>query len=503
MATGSIQDFTKKMLSESLFTCATCNNLLTVPVMMVEDVGNVCHDCFKVRDKENDPKSVPNTTLNSLLKELKFPCKFHPQGCNEDILYDNLKEHEHQCVYRLVDCLMPKNKCDWTGKLVDLLKHFKEDHSKHVLTGPFEEFSFEMNLEKVGSIIKLLSYSNRTCVLRIEKSDRDNCLVHCLQDVSVTDGDLKMVVKYVGGSSVYKGKLEASPFDATCDERYSKKIKLSALKEVSEGADTVKVVIKPGKCEFKNTNSEIMKNLECPVCKEIMRQPIFQCLTGHSICQSCHKRLSVCPTCQEDFPEQHIRNFSLEALTLFVQYECAYHQFGCTSTVLGNEIHKHEGKCKYQMYECPKKDCSFTGNYSSCKNHFQVNHNEDLVIGTAYKSNFTPLGRKMSATKQIVYFFEFGNLFELVFSRLQDYCSWTARILNNYAKDAQFFFAVYVTHPNIKQRFIATSNLCMNRDATVTDSDWIDFTYDSLTPYKSTNSDQINFRCEIFAETSS
>jgi hypothetical protein len=77
------ENFTKKMLSEKVFTCAICENLLMVPVMMVEDVGNVCHKCFRSRNEENG-KSLPNTTLNAILQELKLPCKFESEGCEAE-----------------------------------------------------------------------------------------------------------------------------------------------------------------------------------------------------------------------------------------------------------------------------------------------------------------------------------------------------------------------------------------------------------------------------------
>lgn len=51
---------------------------------------------------------------------------------------------------------------------------------------------------------------------------------------------------------------------------------------------------------------------ECPVCMETMSSPIFQCQSGHSLCNSCTNTLCppICPICRQ--PMTQMRNWQLE-----------------------------------------------------------------------------------------------------------------------------------------------------------------------------------------------
>ena len=48
--------------------------------------------------------------------------------------------------------------------------------------------------------------------------------------------------------------------------------------------------------------------LECPVCLETAKAPIFMCLQQHLVCFSCQPRLDSCPQCREGYqglPRRH------------------------------------------------------------------------------------------------------------------------------------------------------------------------------------------------------
>ena len=38
--------------------------------------------------------------------------------------------------------------------------------------------------------------------------------------------------------------------------------------------------------------------LECPICFELSRPPVYQCPEGHIICHNCRPRVSRCPVCR-------------------------------------------------------------------------------------------------------------------------------------------------------------------------------------------------------------
>ena len=47
------------------------------------------------------------------------------------------------------------------------------------------------------------------------------------------------------------------------------------------------------------TFESIKEELECPVCLDVPESlPIYQCLHGHIICNSCYPKLNNCPVCR-------------------------------------------------------------------------------------------------------------------------------------------------------------------------------------------------------------
>ena len=53
---------------------------------------------------------------------------------------------------------------------------------------------------------------------------------------------------------------------------------------------------------------EVERELECPVCMDVSRPPIYQCEEGHIICSSCKPLLKLCPhNCGKKYSEPAIR----------------------------------------------------------------------------------------------------------------------------------------------------------------------------------------------------
>lgn len=57
--------------------------------------------------------------------------------------------------------------------------------------------------------------------------------------------------------------------------------------------------------------------LECPVCKEYMTPPIYQCMAGHTVCNNCKTKIGKCSSCDESI--EKTRNFTLEELSKKVE----------------------------------------------------------------------------------------------------------------------------------------------------------------------------------------
>merc|ERR1712200_291628 len=55
--------------------------------------------------------------------------------------------------------------------------------------------------------------------------------------------------------------------------------------------------------EVKGLAESLKKEGECPVCMQEMLGRIWQCMSGHILCEQCHLRTEVtcCPTCRSGF----------------------------------------------------------------------------------------------------------------------------------------------------------------------------------------------------------
>ena len=71
-----------------------------------------------------------------------------------------------------------------------------------------------------------------------------------------------------------------------------------------QSSKTAEAYKKPKSSEMR----EVERELECPVCMDVSRPPIYQCEEGHIICSSCKPLLKVCPhNCGKKYSEPAIR----------------------------------------------------------------------------------------------------------------------------------------------------------------------------------------------------
>lgn len=126
----------------------------------------------------------------------------------------------------------------------------------------------------------------------------------------------------------------------------------------------------------------ILSELECPVCDNIMSPPICQCQNGHSICNECFQKVTICPSCRA--PKHPIaRSYALEAIHAKLRVPCNNAFAGCPYISLGADIVKHQKYCRFSKKACPFStydNCSWQDIYSKLKSHLTKKHSSNFYI---------------------------------------------------------------------------------------------------------------------------
>lgn len=94
----------------------------------------VCRQCDEQVTTERD------IDFEEKYKKFLFPCKNHKLGCPEKILYNNLLEHECNCMFCMYRC--PSEGCQFEAQFKGMIKHLKLIHGSTKL---FESCSIFLN----------------------------------------------------------------------------------------------------------------------------------------------------------------------------------------------------------------------------------------------------------------------------------------------------------------------------------------------------------------------
>ncbi len=90
-------------------------------------------------------------------------------------------------------------------------------------------------------------------------------------------------------------------------------------------------------------DTETASKVECPVCFQIPRAEIVQCINGHSICEECSAKVKPCPQCRS--ARKRSRNFLAETLLDVFEFKCSFSGQGCEKTMSRGELRAHEDQC--------------------------------------------------------------------------------------------------------------------------------------------------------------
>ncbi|CAG9820865.1 unnamed protein product [Phaedon cochleariae] len=461
-------NFTDELLEKNCLCCAVCKDILRPPIMLIENIGNICSSCFDEKHELMNWRYLNNYALENIIKMLKLPCKFKEKGCSERFSYEELILHQNNCTYRTKLCSMFEfAACDWEGNTRDFIDHFKNCHGDHVINFENNLFFLETSLKEVN-LVKLLVMKHHTFILRM-KTNLDKKKLYYMICSAKDDysSSCEYSVKHKGSSENYiKTKstiLSTYHIYSDFDENIAVEVDLEALKKISHISDTITNIFKM-KLEESPTevlDEKMLHFFECPVCKNFMKPPIFQCQSGHSVCNMCRPRLEKCPTCRATFGST--RNYSLEGLTAGVQYPCIYHDSGCTEISLASQIVKHERECPFKPYNCPFTNCPSSGNQEAIINHM-INFHFDSVIYSG-ASGYTETFRmdqnfynKLCDRKCVI---AFNHIFRLTCRRFADQCLMAVEIIGYKDESKTFIYEVAIIDMRRPEKKVIRTDYCL------------------------------------------
>ncbi|XP_074042267.1 uncharacterized protein [Leptinotarsa decemlineata] len=465
-----LYNFSDELVEKNCLCCAICKDILRPPVMLIENVGNICTPCFDEKHEDMNWRYLNNYALENILKMVKFPCKFKSKGCNDRFSYEELTFHQTNCEYRTKLCSMFKfTACEWEGNTTDFIDHFKEYHGDHVIIFEKNLFYLETSLSEV-SLVKLLVMKPHTFILRMQINLSRKKLFYIICSVKDDYSSFcEYSVKHKGASENYiktKSKILSSyHIHNEFDENIAVEVDLEALRQVSQISDTITNIfkIKMEESQAEVIDEKMLHFFECPVCKNFMKPPIYQCQSGHSVCNLCRPRLEKCPTCRAIFG--NTRNYSLEGLTTGIRYPCIFHDSGCMEISSVSDILKHESECPFKPYNCPFKDCSSTGNHEVILDHLLSFHFNSVIYGdmAGYTESFrldqNSYSNKIFERKCVI---AFNHIFRLTCKRFAEHCLMAAEICGCKSGEKTFVYEVAIIDMSRPEKKLIRTDYCLN-----------------------------------------
>lgn len=325
--------------------CCFCDGPLSVPpITLITQDGNQykCGRCISI-------KSVPNiraVIYEHLAKLMLFPCIY--KSCLKTIPFEDVHEHEKICEHRTTIC--PKVNCSESMKISMLSQHFKDKHSDTYHTNSFiikNVYAYNNIdlLEKNGkTYISIFDSDDNyfalsvcaldpidTCQYEVNvKSEKNNFGIVVLNQNMIAFNNRLHCLKCANGSCklkfhAYKDnkkdliKKMSTKINRDCVKRMFGGGLLTYTIDIIEEDRKIKEEPKPQVKDaiIRKAKKIFLQLLECPLCKEYMSAPIYQCLSGHTICNVCRPALEKCSTCEERI--EKTRNFTLEELSSKVE----------------------------------------------------------------------------------------------------------------------------------------------------------------------------------------
>ncbi|KAJ8957881.1 hypothetical protein NQ318_001877 [Aromia moschata] len=321
-------------------TCDLCHGYLSVPPISTHEDKVSCGRC--------NPGWPRNHVYERLAQFVLFPCTYcgdklswndvpkHEQKCRRNVILcpagyardynlskmpsSNPGEYHPECQARTISC--PFDYCDVRYEIRDVSPHFQKFHQDYVFSSNHVTARKNMKEEKVWNF----NSDNQVCLV-VFKQMPFLLYIHSDCNYDENTGDIVSYDYYFGvffllqepirleihrfgdlgfgrGRHVVhneepRGLIKHSSFDFMTT-RFQDLTKLPDMKltytvKLLDGFEASEQDTKP-KPNLKVDN--IGKNSECPICKEYMHPPVYNCDLGHSVCKNCKSKMTICPFCK-------------------------------------------------------------------------------------------------------------------------------------------------------------------------------------------------------------
>lgn len=440
-------------------------------VLFVLITGNVCGGC----KKKIDPSDlyIANVALENVLKNLSFPCRYQANGCKERTEHWNLQTHQAKCVFRDYTCPMFYfGDCAWRGHSSLILKHFEECHPNNVeKQGRNNCMNLEVNNGK-NCVYTVLFLTKFEKFLLHAKCDTAACKIFyrifyvgdpekasAFQCVIEQKGCANSTIKFETHLPVLPDTEFSKDFNAETSLSFDFAFLQPIIKDTNCLVSSIRII--PPNSENQELDEKLLNYFECPVCSHFMKPPIFQCLSGHSICNYCRPKVVQCPSCRANFGAT--RNYTLEDLSNGVHYPCIYRDLGCQTVMLSANIVKHELECPLRPYTCPLKDvilCHWEGTHSSITTHLKACHSEKVKFTNYLR---TTLLFSFDHVQYDVYcMVSFGEVFRVWFRHDigEQNGYWAVQLVGSKGKAKNFKYEIGLIDPKNEERMLIRTDLC-------------------------------------------
>ncbi|CAG9760409.1 unnamed protein product [Ceutorhynchus assimilis] len=357
------------------FKCVICQKFLFVPPIMTKDgTAFKCGRCSFIASDMTQPVHG----FEKLASYMAFPCTF--KGCTSKLPWEEVTAHEATCKYRIINC--PCYHCDEKYPIYTIIQHFEVQHKKYMCMSQCNVQNRNIK-QPYRCLMRLIIHEGKPYVMFNYRDDEYFWLSVYSIRTSNKNTNVELVFSSLDGKYSVTVKSESiQPFneqehcinclDKDCKSKFHKFSKLyksngkiydnmdlavninNVVKTL--GSDsinyTVRIVekmeveptVEPPQDSKKDLQLLVfLQNLECQICKSLMSAPIYNCITGHTMCKDCKARVMKCPQCQRELTDS--RCFALEDIADKIKLDCTNKKLGCRFVGNIDENIAHEKLC--------------------------------------------------------------------------------------------------------------------------------------------------------------